>query len=131
MLFVLPLIVIFLPFLIAAFLAAPIIRLMLSFMFPSWVDKRSFMQSNIVSQILGFFLYAALFGPKKADTVRDIRLLDDQGREQLVRIVGDFATGNVNVGDEILAVGWNKRGTLIFSRGRNLRTNSDILVKRP
>lgn len=131
MLLMLPLIVFLLPIIVSAILAAPIIRLMFSFMFPSLAGERTQMQSGIGSQLLSFFLYGALFGPKKADTVRDIRLRDEQGQERLVRIVGDLVTGNVNIGDEIVAVGWNKRGTLMFYRGRNLRTNSEILAKRP
>ena len=87
-------------------------------------------KSGMGSQLLSFILYGSLFGPKKSDTIRDIRVRDDQGQEHLVRIVGDLVAGNVNVGDEIEAVGWDKRGTLIFYRGRNLRTNSDILNKR-
>ncbi|MEZ5549042.1 MAG: hypothetical protein R3E74_14850 [Pseudomonadales bacterium] len=98
--------------------------------FPSQTFPQQQDQPGIGSQLLGFFLYGSLFGPKKVDTVRDIRLRDEHGQEQLVRIVGDFVTGNVNIGDEIVAVGWNKRGTLLFHRGRNLRTNSDILVRR-
>lgn len=87
-------------------------------------------QPGIGSQLVSFFLYGVLFGPKKTDTVRDIRLRDDQGSEYLVRIVGDFIAGNINAGDEIEVFGWNKQGTLIFYRGRNLRTRSDILTQR-
>lgn len=87
-------------------------------------------KSSIFTQLLSYFLYGSLFGPKKSDTIRDIRVRDDKGKEHLVRIVGDLVAGNVNVGDEIEATGWNKRGTLIFRSGRNLRTSSDILTKR-
>lgn len=124
------LVLLVLPLIVSAILAAYLLRPVFRFLYPSLFATPAQGKSGIGSQLLSFFLYGSLFGPKKTDIVRDIRLRDDQGQEHLVRVVGDLVAGNVNVGDEIEAVGWNKRGTLIFFRGRNLRTNSDILIKR-
>jgi len=86
--------------------------------------------SGIASQMIGFFLAGKLFGPKEQVPVRDIRLRDASEQEHLVRIRGELVAGNVNVGDEVEVEGFDRRGTLMLRRGKNLRTRSEIRVKR-
>lgn len=62
--------------------------------------------------------------------VRDIRLKDKSGVEYLVRIKGDLYAGNVNVGDDIEVEGFDRRGTIMFYRGKNIRTRSEIIAKK-
>lgn len=62
--------------------------------------------------------------------VRDIRLMDKSRVEYLVRIKGDLYAGNVNVGDDIEVEGFDRRGTIVFYRGKNIRTRSEIIVKK-
>jgi hypothetical protein len=85
--------------------------------------------SNIASQVVGFFLTGKLFGPKDQVPVRDIRLRDASGQEHLVRIRGELVAGNMNVGDKVEVEGYNRRGTLMFRRGWNKRTRSEIMIK--
>lgn len=85
--------------------------------------------SSLASQVVGFFLTGKLFGPKEQVPVRDIRLRDEVGQEYLVRIRGELVAGNLNVGDEVEVEGFDRRGTLMFRRGRNKRTRAEILVK--
>jgi len=85
--------------------------------------------SNIISQVVGFFLTGKLFGPKDQVPVRDIRLRDDSGQEHLVRIRGEIVAGNMNVGDVVEIEGYNRRGTLMVRRGWNKRTRSEIMIK--
>lgn len=86
--------------------------------------------SNLATQVTGFFLTSKLFGPKADVPVRDVRLRDGSGDEHLVRIRGDFVSGNVNIGDDVTVEGVNRSGTLMFRRGYNNRTRSEIWVKR-
>lgn len=86
--------------------------------------------SNLASQVTGFFLTSKLFGPKADVPVRDVRLRDGVGNDHLVRIRGDFVAGNVNIGDDVTVEGFNRGGTLMFRRGYNNRTRSEIRVKR-
>lgn len=85
--------------------------------------------SGLASHLLAFYLTGKLFGPRDQIPVRDIRVRDSAGDEYLVRIQGELTAGTVNVGDTIEVSGFNRRGTLIFSRGRNTRIGSDIRVK--
>jgi hypothetical protein len=86
--------------------------------------------SGVATQVVGFFLTSRLLGPKPDTPVRDVRVKDTGGNERLVRIHGDFAAGNVNVGDDITVKGVDRRGTVILRRGFNHRTGSDIRVRR-
>jgi hypothetical protein len=85
--------------------------------------------SSLASQVVGFFLTGKLFGPKEQVPVRDIRVRDEEGQEHLVRLRGELVAGNLNVGDEVEVEGFDRRGTLMFRRGRNKRTRAEILVK--
>lgn len=86
--------------------------------------------SSLGSQVIGFFLTGKLFGPKDQIPVRDVRIRDKNGNEHLIRIAGELLAGNFNVGDEIEAQGFDRRGTLVFYRGKNFRTGSEIIVKK-
>ncbi len=87
--------------------------------------------SNIASQVFSFFLIGKLFGPRREVPVRDIRLRDTSGLENLVRIQGELRAGNLNVGDEVEVEGFDRGGTLMFRRGWNKRIHSEIVVKHP
>jgi hypothetical protein len=87
--------------------------------------------SNIASQVFSFFLIGKLFGPRREVPVRDIRLRDASGLENLVRIQGEMRAGNLNVGDEVEVEGFDRGGTLMFRRGWNKRIRSEIVVKHP
>lgn len=87
--------------------------------------------SNVASQFVGFVLTSKLLGPKADVPVRDVRLRDSAGDEHLVRIRGDFVSGNINVGDDVTIEGFDRGGTLMFWRGQNHRVRSDIRVKIP
>lgn len=76
---------------------------------------------SLVSHFFYFLLSHKLLGSKSEVAVRDLRLRDVGGNEHLVRIKGDFLTGNVNVGDDVTVEGFNRGGTLIFWRGQNHR----------
>jgi len=115
--------IILFPFLIALPLAAAIFSI-----FFGDGGKPGFL-SNISSQVVGFFLTGKLFGPKDHVPVRDIRLRDASGQEHLVRIRGELVAGNMSVGDEVEVEGYSRRGTLMFRRGRNKRTRSEIMIK--
>ncbi len=115
-----------LPFVLGIALAFSILSYLPPFNY--WRGKPGFI-SNVASQVIGFFLTGKLFGPKDQVPVRDIRLRDAAGQEHLVRLRGELIAGNMNVGDEVEVEGFNRRGTLMFRRGRNNRTHSEILVK--
>jgi hypothetical protein len=85
--------------------------------------------SGLASQVSGFFLTGKLFGPKDQVLVRDFRLRDSTGQEHLVRLRGELTAGNLSVGDEVDVEGYNRRGTLMFRKGLNRRTRSEIVVK--
>ncbi len=85
--------------------------------------------SGLASQVSGFFLTGKLFGPKEQVLVRDFRLRDSTGLEHLVRIRGELVAGNLSAGDEVDVEGYNRRGTLMFRKGMNRRTRSEIVVK--
>jgi hypothetical protein len=85
--------------------------------------------SGLLSQVSGFFLVGKLFGPKDQVLVRDFRLRDSTGQEHLVRLRGELTAGNLSVGDEVDVEGYNRRGTLMFRKGLNRRTRSEIVVK--
>ena len=86
--------------------------------------------SGFFGQFLNMLMMRRIFKPKDLETVRDFRLREETGAERLVRIRGDFVAGNVNTGDEVQIEGSNRSGTIIFRRGHNLRTNSQILVRK-
>ncbi len=118
--------IILLPIILGAVIAALIIGITFSIL---GIGASRFF-SSLASQIIGFFLVGKLFGPKEQVPVRDIRLRNDSGLEHLVRIRGELVAGNMNVGDEVEVEGFNRRGTLMLRRGKNLRTRSEIRVKR-
>jgi len=127
-------------FVIAVFIIGPIVigitlglmvaSAMFSSMFPPRPRQGSGFLSSIFSHMLSFVLTKHLFGQKEVVLVRDIRLRDHSGQENLIRIKGEIVSGNINVGDEIEVEGFNRGGTLIFRRGWNERIKSEIRVSR-
>jgi hypothetical protein len=100
------------------------------FLFPQSARGGSGCLSSLASQVVGFFLTRKMVGSPKAEVpVRDIRLRDASGQEHLVRIKGDIVSGNINVGDDVVVEGFDRQGTLKFSRGWNKRIRSEIKVK--
>ncbi len=108
--------------------AVMLVRFTFSLLSPRSSGRPGFF-SGLASQVSGFFLTGKLFGPKEQVLVRDFRLRDSTGLEHLVRIRGELITGNLNVGDEVDVEGYNRRGTLMFRKGLNRRTRSEIVVK--
>ena len=99
-----------------------------SWMIPGSPHRRG---PGFLEHFLSYFMLHRMFKPPEMETVRDFRLRIDGGRERLVRIRGDFVAGNVNPGDEVVVEGPDRAGTIVFRRGMNLRTQSQILVRRP
>lgn len=118
--------VVFSPVILAALIAGFIVGGMWSMFFSFGRNDRPGFFSHLASQMLGYFLTGKLFGPKDQEAVRDVRLRDFDGHEHLVRIRGEFTAGNVAVGDEVEIAGFDRRGTLLFHRGFNQRTRSEI-----
>jgi len=118
--------ILLLPVILGVVISALIIGLAFSFL----GIGSSKLFSGLASQMVGYFLTGKLFGPKEQVPVRDIRLRDASEQEHLVRIRGELVAGNVNVGDEVEVEGFDRRGTLMLRRGKNLRTRSEIRVKR-
>jgi hypothetical protein len=85
--------------------------------------------SGVAVQVISFMLTRRLIGPIANVPVRDIRVRDASGQETLVRMKGQLISGSVSVGDDILAEGWERNGTLLFRRGYNKRIRSDIRIK--
>jgi len=85
--------------------------------------------TGVASQIIGFVLTRRLIGGSASVPVRDVRVLDASGQQFLVRLKGHLKSGNLAVGDEVIAKGWMRRGTLLFRRGFNKRINAAIRVK--
>ena len=124
-----PLLIFFFPVIISVLIAAMMASFIYSFLSFGRGARPGFL-SSIASQVIGFFLTGKLFGPKDQIPVRDVRIRDKNGNEHLIRIAGELIAGNFNVGDEIEALGFNRRGTLIFYKGRNYRTGTEIIVKK-
>ena len=103
---------------------------LLSIFLPRRGGKGPGFLSSVASQVVGFFLTSKLLGPKDDVPVRDVRLRDAARQEHLVRLKGDLISGSINVGDDILVEGFDRSGTLIFSRGWNKRIRAEIRVKR-
>jgi hypothetical protein len=120
--------VLLIPFVIGAVAAVMLVHFSFSILRPR-VSRQPSAFSSLGSQVLGFLLTGKLFGPKEQVTVRDVRLRTLAGGEQLVRIRGELVAGNLNVGDEAEVEGFDRHGTLMFRRGRNKRTRSEIVVK--
>jgi hypothetical protein len=116
------------PFVLGAVGAVLLIRFTFSLLSPRQ-SGQSGLFSGITSQVFGFFLTGKLFGPKEQVVVRDLRLRDSAGQEHLVRVRGELVAGNLTVGDEVEVEGYNRRGTLMFRKGLNRRTRSEIAVK--
>jgi hypothetical protein len=123
------LLILFFPVILSVLIAAMMASFLFSFLSFGRGARPGFL-SSLASQVIGFFLTGKLFGPKDQIPVRDVRIRDKNGNEHLIRIAGELITGNFNVGDEIEAQGFNRRGTLIFYKGRNYRTGSEIIVKK-
>jgi len=85
--------------------------------------------SGVAVQVISFMLTRRLVGPIANVPVRDIRVRDAFGQETLVRMRGQLTSGSVTVGDDILAEGWERNGTLLFRRGYNKRIRTDIRIK--
>jgi hypothetical protein len=86
--------------------------------------------STLSSQVLGFFLTGKLFGPKDQVPMLNVRLRLSSGEERHAQIKGEILIGNFNVGDEVMLHGFTRSGMLMVAGGRNLRTNSEIRIKR-
>jgi hypothetical protein len=108
--------------------AVMVFRFTFSLLSPGSSGRPGFF-SGLASQVSGFFLTGKLFGPKEQVLVRDFRLRDSTGLEHLVRIRGELVAGNLSAGDEVEVEGYNRRGTLMFRKGMNRRTRSEIVVK--
>jgi hypothetical protein len=115
------------PFIISLLIFSVIAPVMFSLFLGKHGNHPGFF-SNIASQVVGFFLTQKLLGPKDLVPVRDIRLRDINGQEHLIRFRGELIAGNLNVGDNVEVEGYNRRGTLMFRRGFNKRTRSEILI---
>jgi hypothetical protein len=118
------------PVIIGIIIGLMVTLLMFSFVFPRGTSHTTGCLTGMLRQMVGFFLTRKLLGPKPDVPVRDVRLRDTSGQEHLVRIKGDIVRGNMNVGDEVEVEGFNRGGTLLLSRGRNIRTRSEIKVRR-
>jgi len=66
---------------------------------------------------------------QEGEPVRDFRIQVSAGNELLVRLQGELKYGNINIGDDITVKGRLRHGTLIFWRGYNHRTFSEIRVR--
>jgi hypothetical protein len=106
---------------VAAFLFA--FWLVCSFMFPR------FARSMNISNLLLLLVLQRAGGPRSQSPVRDIRVRDRAGTEHFVRIIGQFVSGSVNVGDDVTLAGFCRGGTLRARRGINHRTRSVIKVR--
>lgn len=83
----------------------------------------------VAIQVTGFFLTSRLLGTKQLP-VSQFRIRDTAGVERLVRAEGYLRTGNVNIGDQITAYGYDRGGTFIMRRGWNHSVNSEIRLDR-
>jgi hypothetical protein len=122
--------ILLLPALLGAGLAFVFIYAIWSMVFGSRSGRSGGLLSSLTSQVLGFFLTGKLFGPKDQVPVLDVRLRLNSGEERHVQIKGEVLIGNFNVGDEVILHGFNRGGMLTVVGGRNLRTNSEIRIKR-
>jgi len=117
--------------LVAAFFVAVIpIWIVLSLLFSRGGGGRTGLLGGIGSQFTGLLMTRGLLRREKEEPVRDVRVRDDDGDEHLVRIRGDLVAGALGPGDEVEIEGWNRRGTLMFTRGRNRRTRTELRARR-
>lgn len=99
-----------------------------------WLGSRILPQgllSGVAVQVISFLLTRSLVGPPASVPVRDVRLRDASGEEYLVRLKGHLISGSIAVGDEIVAEGRDRNGTLLFRRGFNKRIRTAIHVRTP
>jgi hypothetical protein len=85
--------------------------------------------TGVAVQVISFLLTRKLVGPVANVPIRDIRLRDSSGQEYLVRMKGQLTSGSVNVGDDIVAEGYERQGMLLFRRGFNKRIQTVIKIK--
>lgn len=117
------------PIIIGAALGLFVVWLMFSLFFPKRGGGHPGILSNAFSHGIGY-LFSKRLNRAAADVpVRDVRVRDAGGAEHLVRLRGDIVSGGVNVGDDIVAEGPNRGGTLLFRRGWNSRINSEIRLR--
>jgi len=120
--------ILLLPLFVGLIGAIMLIRLPFSLLSPRYAGRSGFF-SGLVSQVSGVFVIGKLFGQKEQVLVRDFRLRDSTGMEHLVRLRGELVAGNLSVGDVVDVEGYNRRGTLMFRKGLNRRTQSEIVLK--
>jgi len=121
--------ILLLPVIVSAGLAFAFIYAIWSLVFGSR-SGRGGLLSNLSSQVLGFFLTGRLFGPKDQVPMLNVRLRLKSGEERHAQIRGEILIGNFNVGDDVMLQGFTRGGMLMVVGGRNLRTNSEIRIKR-
>ena len=121
--------ILLLPVIVGAGLAFVFVYAIWSLVFGSR-SGRGGLLSNLSSQVLGFFLTGKLFGPKDQVPMLNVRLRLPSGEERHAQIKGEVLIGNFNVGDEVMLHGFTRGGMLMVAEGRNLRTNSEIRIKR-
>lgn len=103
--------------------------LLLSWLFPRYERGRGGFLQSVASQFVGFFLTSRLLGQKPTVPACDYRLRDSSGSEYLVRVEGYVHTGGMNVGDDVVAEGYDRQGTLVMKQGWNKRLGTLIRVK--
>ena len=82
--------------------------------------------SNYLSSVISFNVTKS----REKVPVLNIRLKVGDNTFRDVRIQGEVLAGNFNVGDEIEVEGFYRGGTLIFQRGRNHKTQAEIIIRR-
>ena len=119
-----------LPFIAVVLVALIPIWLVLSLLFSRGGGGRRGLLGGFGSQFTGLLVTRSLLRREKEEPVRDIRVRDDDGDEHLVRLRGDLVAGALGPGDDVEIEGWNRRGTLMFTRGWNRRTRTEIRTRR-
>uniref|UniRef100_A0A7V4G8R6 Uncharacterized protein n=1 Tax=Desulfobacca acetoxidans TaxID=60893 RepID=A0A7V4G8R6_9BACT len=97
-----------------------------------WLVSRSRgMGMLFIVAVLGLArLFGAVFRrPQELLPVRICRLMDDQGREHIVRIKGRIIRGDVDQEDRVAVWGRRRHRTWLFRRGFNIRPQSWVLVE--
>jgi hypothetical protein len=103
--------------------------LLLAWLFPRYERRQGGFLQSVATQFVAFFLTSRLLGQKPTIPACDYRLRDSNGTEYLVRVEGYVRTGGMNVGDAVLAEGYDRQGTLVMKQGWNRRLGTLIRVK--
>ena len=103
--------------------------LLLSWLFPRYERGRGGFLQSVAGQFVGFFLTSRLLGQKPTVPACDYRLRDSSGNQHLVRVEGYVHAGGMSVGDDVIAEGYDRQGTLVMKQGWNKRLGTLIKVK--